>query len=82
MRNSNGTASRLDFRITINGSEAHNTENAGTGGSSYDTSTSTKLINLSVGDYVQCYIFQSSGGNFNLLSNRNSTFMCGFRIIE
>jgi hypothetical protein len=80
MRNDGNTASRLDFRLNINGAEAHNTENAGTGGSSYDTSNGTRLLNLSVGDYLQLALYQSSGGNFNIMAQ--NTFMCGFRIIE
>lgn len=82
MRNSGATSARLDFRLHINGTEAHNTENAGTGGSSYDTSTGTKLLNLTAGDYLQLYIYQTSGSNFTIMADRASTFMCGFKIIE
>jgi hypothetical protein len=79
MRNDAETAPRIDYSLFINGVEAHNTENGS--GSDYDTSTNTKLLNLTAGDYLQCKIYQSSGGNMNLFSSRTSTFMCGFKLI-
>src|SRR6056300_248946 len=80
IRNSNFTTARIDVKLYKNGSEAVNAENAS--GGNYDTAYGGAILNLSVGDYLQMYVYQASGSSQNIFSARNSCFMSGFKIIE
>ena len=79
IRNSNFTTARIDVKLYKNGSEAVNAENAS--GGNYDTAYGGAILNLSVGDYLQMYVYQGSGSSQNIFSARNSCFMSGYKII-
>ena len=79
IRNSNFTTARIDVKLYKNGSEAVNTENAS--GGNYDTAYGGAILNLSVGDYLQMYVYQGSGSSQNIFSARNSCFMSGYKLI-
>jgi len=79
IRNSNFTTARIDVQIKKNGSEVVNAENAS--GGNYDTAYGGAILNLSVGDYLQMYVYQASGSSQNIFSARNSCFMSGYKLI-
>jgi len=79
IRNSNFTAARIDVQVKKNGNEIVNAENAS--GGNYDTAYGGAILNLSVGDYLQMYVYQTSGSSQNIFSARNSCFMSGYKLI-
>ena len=79
IRNANFTDARIDVKLYKNGSEAVNAENAS--GGAYDTAYGGAILNLSEGDYLQLYVYQTSGSNQDIFAARNSCFISGFKLI-
>ena len=80
-RKENFTGASLFYMLLyLNGSEVGNSTN-GSGGQ-YDSLQNSVLLDLSAGDYLQCYLYQNSGSTQSIRSVTNNSFFGGYKIIE
>lgn len=78
VRNYNFAPSRLDLKLYKDGAEYTNAENAS--GSTFDTSHGSAIVDLSVGSYLQLYIYQDSGSSNSIDYRNNNCYMSGFKL--